>query len=348
MKSLALAALVACGGAPAAPPPAPRPRSVPAVVEPIAKPVVRERSVFGDSASTLPLAIVSLTPEKLDWRFRKPTKEDVVGVLFGKDSYSFIDNKKFAACANPIIDKVKAYFRVELIDPGDPSGPTRSIYVAYGATVDEVSACLGKNGDKRKKNKNPRIAEHMLLTFTQLRSDWFLVTPDTTDVAAILATESETPNPLGALTSTRPTSPEWTAVAKDYSWEIFGVRSVGAVFEYEDRFVGGQISEGPAPFTVRIAFDSAETAKTARARVDKLPDKLAEQTAFGELIPKLLTRLRAMKPTVEGTEIVLRATMKWDEWSDVTGVFSGAPPVRRPLTRDEERRLFRPLPVHRN
>ena len=62
---------------------------------------------------------------------------------------------------------------------------------------------------------------------TQLPGDWIMWTEDTTGLDEVLASISNTPNPLGAITTTQPRSVYWSAVALDYAWEVFGVPSLG-------------------------------------------------------------------------------------------------------------------------
>lgn len=342
-RSVAVAVAVALGGCTSSASSTSKPRAEPtttakvvgsavaddAVVTP---PPQRSPSPIGDAAASLPLAISGLTSLELDWYAHFPTADDPVGALFGKEYYTFIGDKKETACMKPVIEKIKAVYEATFIFPLE----IKVARLAYGGNVNEIVKCLAKLGEKRtKKSKDPRIAQLSLLVLTQLPGDWIMWTEDTKGLDEVLASISDTPNPLGAITMTQPTSAYSSAVAIDYAWEVFGVPSLGTVFEYEKPYEDGAL-------VVRVAFADADAAKLARQRLDRLPDDRAEQTLFGQQVPALLARLRTMKVTVEGNEVVLRGNVKWNEKDEsLFGIFLGAPPVRRPLTQDERDRLLR-------
>ncbi len=316
--------------------------------------IERAPSPLATDAASLPLAVEGLSASfDLAGYARLATENDPAMVLLGKDHYSAFWDPKDAkitrkyACFPKVIEKIKAVYEAAFLHP---LAIKDAKLIHTTATVAEIEKCVATIGEKRAKPqpKDRRIVELQLTTLTQLPGPWILWTPNAKEAKAIgelLATASETPNPLAALMATQPSTTQWHASTYDYTWETLGVPSLGVIFEYDKKWTAG-------PFAMRLVFANAATAKLARERIFKLPDDLALQTAVGERVKEAIAILRGprAKVVLDGREVVVRGSINENEWNDYPFVaFEAlATPVRRPLTKDEASRLIRPLPAQRN
>lgn len=333
MSRLAALALLLSACSTKEPPPARAAPAAPAApTEPA--PVAPKRTPFAlaPSIAKLPLAISGITAEHLSHYAAHPST-DSVGTLLGKDNYSFLDAKE-APCADALVDKIDGVYTASFHYPLE----VPNARLIHGISAEELVKCVINLGGKRTKSTNARITQVDWNVFTQL-DGWILWTSATDGIDALLATESTTSNPLGAVLAQRPQTKLWFASAMDYAWEPLAIRSHGAIVEYEQLFDAG-------PVTLRFLFADAASAKLARDRMKKLPDTLVTRTAMGEVIEKELALIHSRGAiTIEDRELVVRGSAQQRDWMEgsLQGLYTFGIPVRRPLTELEKSRILRPI-----
>lgn len=285
-----------------------------------------------DAIAGLPLAIEGLQSLPLDMAARTDR-------LLGAASYN-------VPCTGAIARKLTGYYWPLVDDALDLTMPQ---LVTGTMTVDEIVACMQKlEGGTRVPTSDPSIValdtDHAFLV---LAGGGILMARSAEELAPLAGDGASAPaatvdrprpvtrNPLAALVNP-PSTAEWTAVAKDFTWELLGVESLGVIFEY-DR------SLEPGPLAIRVRFRTADAAKAARDQLDHVDDVVA-RSALGEPVAAALAVIRSRGSlTVDGRDVLVRGRVSESDWEEnPLGIFRAlAVPVGRPLTTEERARLLR-------
>lgn len=358
-----IASLAACGGGP----PSTQP-SAPAPSPPTTAPVAG--AVAGPTSAALPAgATVEPAPDKADVARTAalasmlgrlpPTIEstELTAVEARALPFLLMRNDPFVTptalpCTAGLAAKTSHVLELGYPFPGDkhPLDGATVVALVTTAATKEVVACLAEIAGVKPRPTKAKDKRDTLIGRTLLRDlgDGLLVLvgnkvsadPEAT-ARALFGIAGTAPHPLARILDHGAATPMFSAYALDYTWELLGVPSTGMILEYADRRAGG-------PIAIRLRFADTQTATLALARFDH-PDDAVFRSAFGESAEEVMRTLRTRaKITLRDDEVILRGTattreLEYNEMPFNMFLALGIP-LTRPLTREEERRLFRPLP----